>query len=190
MKAYLLVVAVAVLPACGKKNDVAVLEHEAATLAKYYEPKLVSLGDRVQLIFERGSKIPGNLPGIADVGKRLQEARTTLDTLKGLVTPGLDNKSELEKKAEAAAKAGKVEELEKLVHDHETALASGVTVINDNLDTVEGWIAQYDAKTLAMLAPRSEATPEQPSPEPAPPEAVNPAQPAPAPAPPQPAPKQ
>ncbi|HEY5924322.1 MAG TPA: hypothetical protein VIV11_21745, partial [Kofleriaceae bacterium] len=61
MKPYLLV-AVLALAACGKKNDVPALHHEAVTLAKYYQPKLDELEQRVQAIFKRGNSIPGNLP--------------------------------------------------------------------------------------------------------------------------------
>ncbi len=187
MKAYLLVVAVAVLPACGKQNDVAVLEHEAASLATYYQPKVHSLDERLKDLLKRGEKIPG----VEDVVMRAQEARTTINTLRGIVgDPGQE--SPLAKQAESVAKEGKVEELERLVHDNETALSRGVLVVNSNLDTVEGWMDQYQTKTLAKMPPPlqpEQGSPEQPA-QPAP-EGVNPAQPtpAPAPAPSQPAPK-
>lgn len=159
MKAYLLVVALAVSPACGKHNDAQILQHEAVTLAKHYRPKLDVLDQRVQAIFKRGTSIPGNIPGIEDVGRRLQEARDTIIKLRAIVSPGPDQKSAVEKQAEAAMKDNKVEELEKLVHETEVALDRGVTVINANLDTVEGWIAQYDSKTLALVTPAPQGEP-------------------------------
>ncbi|HEY5945976.1 MAG TPA: hypothetical protein VIV40_10825 [Kofleriaceae bacterium] len=169
MKAYLLVIAVAVAPACGKKNDVAVLEHEAVTLAKYYQPKVDELDSRVQAIFKRGSTIPGNLPGIEDVGKRLQEARDLIVKLRGVIGPGPDQKSAVEKQAEAAAKDRKLPELQRLVYDTETMIDHDMTVINDDLDDVEAWIANYDRKTLAMNTPapagaQQGAQPAQPEP--------------------------
>ena len=51
---------------------------EAATLAKYYAPRLEALNRRVETIFKRGSTIPANLPGIDAVGQRLTEARDLL----------------------------------------------------------------------------------------------------------------
>ena len=196
MKAILFVAALALAAACGKHNDAAILQEEANTLAKHYQAKpdrpsqLELLDQRVQAIFKRGSTIPGNLPGIEDVGKRLQEARDTIVKLNGIVGKGPDGKSALEKQAEAAAKAGKVDDLQKLVHDSEEELERGLTVINDDLDAVEAWIANYDRKTLAMnvAAPAGgqtgEPAPAAPNPGEQP---VNPAQPsAPAPAQPEP----
>jgi hypothetical protein len=169
MKVYLLAV-VAALAACGKKNDVHVLHHEAVTLAKYYAPKLDALDGRVQAIFKRGSNIPGNLPGIEAVGRRLQEARDTIVQLRGILGPGPDQKSAVEKQADAAAKDGKVTELQKLVHDTELTIDRGLTVINDDLNAVEEWIANYDRRTLALAqAPATPAeAPPPPTPAPAP----------------------
>jgi hypothetical protein len=166
MKVHLLATVLAVLSACGKKNDVHVLHHEAITLAKYYAPKLDALDGRVQAIFTRGSTIPGNLPGIEDVGRRLQEARDTLVQLRGIIGPGPDGKSAVEKQADAAAKDSKVPELQKLVHDTHVAIDRGITIINDDLNAVEAWIANYDHKTLAIAAaPAPAPTEPQPSPE-------------------------
>src|SRR6266542_1095747 len=150
MKPYLLVMALAALAACGKQNDVATLQSEVTTLAKYYQPQLDTLQHRVDAIFARGKSIPGNLPGIEDVGRRLQDARDRLTKLRGVVSPGPDQKSAVERQADAAAKDGKVADLQKLVHDTEVMIDSGVTVVNDDLDSVEAWIANYDRKTLAL----------------------------------------
>jgi hypothetical protein len=157
MKAYLLVVALAV-SGCGKKNDAHLLQHEVVTLVKYYQPKLDALDARIQAIFKRGTTIPGNLPGIEEVGRRLQEARDTLVQLRTAIAPGPDQKSAVEKQAETAVKENRVSELQKLAHDVELQLDRGVTIINANLDTVEAWIAQYDSKTLAMIARGGEET--------------------------------
>jgi hypothetical protein len=159
----LVLVASATLGACAKKNDVATLRHEAVTVAKYYAPKLDALDARVQTIFKRGSTIPANLPGIDAVGAKLTEARDMIIQLRGIVAPGADGKSAVEKQADAAAKDHKHEDLEKLLHDTHTTLERGITVINDDLQTVEGWIAQYDNKALAM-APVRRAPPEMPPP--------------------------
>jgi hypothetical protein len=139
--------------ACAKKNEVATLRHEAVAVAKYYSPKLDALDARVQSIFKRGATIPANLPGIDAVGAKLTAARDNLIQLRGIVSPGPDGKSAVEKQAQAAADGRKVEDLEKLIHDTETTLEHGVTMINDDLQSVEGWISLYDNKALSMTAP-------------------------------------
>jgi hypothetical protein len=146
--------ATASLGACAKKNDVATLRHEAVSVAKYYAPKLDALDARVQTIFKRGSTIPANLPGIDVVGQNLTRARDTIIQLRGVVGPGADGKSAVEKQADAAAKERKVEDLEKLTHDTEVMLERGLTVINDDLSSVESWIAQYDNHVLATIPAR------------------------------------
>lgn len=154
MKPYLLVVALAVTPACGKQNDAHTLEHEAVALAKHYRPKVQALDHRAQTIFERGRQIPGNLPDVPELGRRLQEARDTIILLKNIVDPKESPKEPaLEQQAEAAAKDKRIAELQKLVHDSEVTLDRGVTIVNANLDTLEAWFDQYDRKTLAMATP-------------------------------------
>jgi hypothetical protein len=157
----------AVAASCGKPNEAALLEQEAVSLAKYYQPKLDSLDQRVQAIFKRGTTIPANLPGIDEVGKRLSEARDGIIQLRGIIGPGPDGKSAVEKQAQTAAKDHKIEDLEKLVHDTEVALDHGVTVVNDDLDAVEGWIAQYD-RTAAVTPAEQKPTPQAPTPAPTP----------------------
>jgi hypothetical protein len=171
--------------ACAKKNDVQTLRHEAVAVAKYYQPKLDVLDARVQSIFKRGATIPANLPGIDAVGAKLTSARDNLIQLRGIVVPGPDGKSAVEKQAQAAADNRKADDLEKLIHDTETTLEHGVTMINDDLQSVEGWISLYDNKALPMTAPAQPAggQPPMPAPSPAQPAAPAPAaQPAPAPA--------
>ena len=159
MKAYLLVVALAVTSACGKQNDAHILQEEAVTLTNHYRTELAKLDTRVQDILKRASNIPGNLPDVKEVGLRLHEARKTLEQLKTVV--GEKEKSPVKEQAETAAKANKIRELRKLVHDTEVTLEHGVTVVNAELDTVESWIDQYERRTLAMAPPA-------PAPEPAP----------------------
>lgn len=157
MKATLLVIALALvttLGACGKKNDAPILQHEAASLAKYYVPKLDAIDQRIQDIMKRGQAIPATFPGVKEVGLQLQEARDMSARLRGIVASGPgDQKSAVEKQAEAAAKEGNLASLRKLVHDTEQTLDHGVTVILANLEGVESWLHHYDHKTLAMAPP-------------------------------------
>jgi hypothetical protein len=177
MKRFLLL---AVLAACGKPNEVKTLHHEAIVTAKYYQPQLDQLDKRLQTIFKRGTTIPGNLPGIEIVTPRLTEARDGIAQLRGIVGSGT-GKSAVETQADAAAKAGKVADLEKLIADTEKTLSEGTTIIRDDLTTVENWIAQYEQGTnRAGGAPPSgnEGGGQQQPPAPAPAPGGNPAQPA------------
>lgn len=140
----LLLLAIVLLAACGKSNDVSTLHEEAVQTAAYYQPRLDAADKRVQAIFKRGTTIPANLPGIEEVGKRLTEARDTILQLRGIIAKGPDGKSAVEKQADLAAKDGKVIDLEKLVQDTDETLERGLTVINADLDSVESWIALYD----------------------------------------------
>lgn len=179
MKRILLI---GLLVACGKSNDVQTLHHEAVELATYYQPRLDAADKRVQSIFKRGTTIPANLPGIEEVGKRLTEARDTLIQLRGIVAKGPDGKSAVEKQADAAAKDGKVDDLEKLVEDTETTLERGLRIINDDLYSVESWISQYDQGTNrqqgASNAPGNTTTPTSQNQTGQPPTATQPEQPA------------
>ncbi len=149
-QACLFVLALAVAPACGKHNDIDVLQHEANSAAKFYAPQLDALDARVQTIFKRGATIPASTPGVDAVTARLTEARDTIIALRGVVAPGPDGKSSVEKQAAIAAKEHKAEELEKLIHNTHAALGSGLTVVNEDLLSVESWIAYLDSQALAM----------------------------------------
>ena len=189
-QATLLILALASVPACAKHNEVDVLHHEAVATAKFYAPRLDALDARVQAIFKRGSTIPASTPGIDAVGQRLAEARDLIVQMRGLVAPGPDGKSSVEKQADAAAKDRRVVDLEKLEHDTHETLDRGITIINDDLGSVESWIAYFDRQALALPAPdhvRAEPVPPMPpasNPEPAPrktgqvPPATQPTQPA------------
>lgn len=141
MKRLLLI---GLLAACGKSNDVSTLHQEAVQTAAYYQPKLDAVDKRVQSIFKRGTTIPANLPGIEEVGRRLTEARDTIIQLRGIIAKGPDGKSAVEKQADLAAKDGKVNDLQKLIEDTDETVQRGLTVVNDDLNSVESWIALYD----------------------------------------------
>jgi hypothetical protein len=137
------------LAACGKRDDAAHLQREAVAVARYYHGKFDHLEQRVQAIFVRGNSIPGNLPGIEEVQRRLAEARDKLIELRGIVAPGPDGKSAVQKQAEAAAKDGKVDDLRKLLDDTKHLMRNGTIVINDHITAVESWIAYYDLSAIA-----------------------------------------
>jgi len=161
MKRYLFVVALAVSPACGKHNDAQILQHQAEVLVKYYKPKLTTVATRIDRIMERGKQIPGDAPGVRDLGARLQEAHETYNKLKAELDPK-ENPSPVLEKAKAAASERNIGKLEQLVAETEETIEHGLTVIDANLDTIEAWLYQYDAKTLAMATPAAPSEPALP----------------------------
>ncbi len=154
-----MVLALAVAPACGKHNEVDVLHHEANAVAKYCAPLVTSLEARVESIFKRGTTIPASTPGIDAVGSRLTEARDMIGQLKGAVVAGADGKSAVEKQAAAAAKDRRVSDLQKLVRETERACERGTTIIEDDLQSVESWIAYYDRDRLSLAIPQPAQAP-------------------------------
>lgn len=162
----LILLAFTTLAACGKHNEVEVLHHEALAVAKYYAPQLDAFDARLKVIYDRGQKITASTPGVEDVSARLTEAKTMLQQLKAVVSPGANGKSAVEMQAAEAAKHRKVGDLEKLVHDTHAMLERGVTVIHDNLLSAESWLAYYDRRALAL--PRTPPAGGPPTPEPPP----------------------
>ena len=188
MKRVLLLAALATLGACGKPNDIKTLHHEAEVVTQYYRPKLDTLDKRVQNIFKRGTTIPANLPGIEEVGKKLTEARDSIQQLRGIIGQ-TDKDSPVIKQADQAAKDHKVDDLEKLVFDTEKTLQEGTTVVEDDLYSVESWIALYDqginraeGEMPAPPPPPAQPQPETPAPGAPSPGAGQPAAPTPPPA--------
>jgi hypothetical protein len=151
VKAFLLLLALASLPACTKKNDAETLRHEAIALAKFYSPRLDALQQRVTEIIHRGGSIPATAPGVADLNALLGEASESIVQMRGIVAPGPDGKSAVEKQADAAARDGKIMDLRKLVHDTESTLERRVTIIDSQLSSVESWISYFQNEALAGM---------------------------------------
>jgi hypothetical protein len=150
------------ITACEKTNDVARLRDEATIVAKYYQPRLDELNHRIEMIFQHGKVIPAGLPGIKETSAVLEKARAKLVELRKAAMPQGDGKSSIEAQAETAAKAGSALELERIVDDAQEELDAGSTEVNDELSTVEAWLAQAEANAAAAPAvkpPAADATP-------------------------------
>ena len=126
------------LGACDKTNDVARLQDEAVTVAKFHQPRIERLGKRIDAIFARGRLLPARIPGINEAGQLLGRARDKLITLRGIA-------ASVDKQAEDQAKKGDADALEKLVDDTRDQLDTGATEVNDELDSIESWLAQAEA---------------------------------------------
>jgi hypothetical protein len=64
--------------------------------------------------------------------------------------PGPDGKSQIEKEADAAAKDGKVAELNKLIGESNEKLEVGTRVITSELNIAETWLITAESRKLAM----------------------------------------
>jgi len=130
-------VASLVLGACEKSDNVSQLHQEAVDTAKFYAPQVDQLDKRRQEIFQHGRNVPGNLPDVPEIVKLITEAGDKVNEMKGIT-------GSLEKQADEAAKANKLDELEKLNDESREKLDADWTIANEDLTKVEGWLWQYE----------------------------------------------
>lgn len=122
------------LTACAKTDDLSRLHEEAVTVAKYYQPKLAALDDRIKAIAQRGSSLPATQPGLPNANQLFGMAKAKLAEARALAGSIEKEAAELATKNDAAG-LGKLadETREKLEHD--------ITEVVDSLGTVESWLA-------------------------------------------------
>ncbi|MEO8842551.1 MAG: hypothetical protein ABI591_15690 [Kofleriaceae bacterium] len=138
---------------CEKPNNVPTLHDEAVAIAQYYRPAVEMLNVRGEDIVKRGGKLGGAMAGGENASRAFSMAGQQLAELRALVLPGPDGKSQIEKQADAAAKDGKVAELEKLVGETSEKLEVGTRVITSELNLAEAWLVVAESRKLAMATP-------------------------------------
>jgi hypothetical protein len=90
------------------------------------------------------------MTGGENASRAISMAGQQLAELRGLVMPGPDGKSQIEKEADAAAKEGKVAELDKLIGESTEKLEVGTRVITSELNTAENWLLAAEQRKAAM----------------------------------------
>jgi hypothetical protein len=135
---------------CEKPNNVPALHDEAVAIAHYYRPAVETLNSRGEDIVKRGGKLGGAMTGGENASRAISMAGQQLAELRGLVMPGPDGKSQIEKEADAAAKEGKVAELDKLIGESTEKLEVGTRVITSELNTAENWLLAAEQRKAAM----------------------------------------
>jgi hypothetical protein len=147
--------AVASVAGCEKPNNMPALHDEAVGIAHYYRPAVETLNSRGEDIVKRGGKLGGAMTGGENASRAISMAGQQLAELRGLVIPGPDGKSQIEKEADAAAKDGKTAELNKLIGESNEKLEVGTRVITSELNTAESWLvaAEQRKAAMAMAAP-------------------------------------
>ncbi|MBV8762048.1 MAG: hypothetical protein JO257_32445 [Deltaproteobacteria bacterium] len=136
----LTVIALAVpllVAACEKSDNVTQLRDQAAAVGKYYGPRADELDRRRQAIFLRGKNVPGNLPDVPEIVRLIGEAGDKINEMHGIT-------SAIDKQADEAAKAKKVDELEKIIDESHEKLDLDETIANEDLTRVESWLWQYE----------------------------------------------
>ena len=143
------------ISACEKPNNVPALRDEAVAIAHYYRPAVETLNARGENIVGRGGKLGGAMTGGENASRAISMAGQQLAELRGLVLPGPDGKSQIEKDADAAAKDGKVAELDKLIGESTEKLEVGTRVITTELNIAEAWLLTAEARKaqMAMATP-------------------------------------
>ena len=140
---------------CEKPNNVPALHDHAVAIARYYKPAVETLNTRGEDIVKRGGKLGGAMTGGENASRAISMAGQQLAELRGLVMPGPDGKSQIEKQADAAAKDGKVAELDKLIGDSNEKLEVGTRVVTSELNVAETWLINAESRkaAMAMAAP-------------------------------------
>jgi hypothetical protein len=135
---------------CEKPNNVPALHDEAVGIAHYYRPAVETLNARGEDIVKRGGKLGGAMTGGENASRAISQAGQQLAELRGLVLPGPDGKSQIEKEADASAKEGKVAELDKLIGESNEKLELGTRVITTELNVADTWLVVAESRKLAM----------------------------------------
>jgi hypothetical protein len=146
------------LGACEKTNDVATLHDEAITVQKFDQPRLEVLAKRIDDCFQRGHALPQTQPGIGQAGPLLGRARDKLVELRGQV-------ASIDKEADELAKKGDTDGLAWLIDERREKLEHGLTEVNDEVGSVESWLAQVKALPPPPVA-EPPPTPDAPTPPP------------------------
>ncbi|HEY0252003.1 MAG TPA: hypothetical protein VGC41_10775 [Kofleriaceae bacterium] len=164
MKRLLLILLAA--GACSKPNDAVALHDEAIAISHFYKPAVEDMNKRGQEIVARGGKlqISSGQAGAEVASRAISMAGQQLGELRGLVVPGPDGKSQIEKEADGLFKEGKTVELQKLIDESNEKLETGARVIAGELNLAEAWIDNVERGTTVAVAG---TPPTQPSPEPA-----------------------
>ncbi len=147
-----LLVAITVV-GCEQPNDLPARRADTAAIGAFYEPVVVALTTRGGAIVERGAKLGIAYPGGEAANRAITMAGQQLAELRNLVSKGADGKSELEKQADAAAKAGNLAELAKLNDEASEKLEVGTRVITNELNIADHWLGYAEAAKAAMPKP-------------------------------------
>ncbi len=137
--------ALAAAAGCSKTNDLPALEQDALSIAKYYQPRLDAMRDRLMAVLQQSGRVPKNLPGSDDATRALVDARDKLAELDNL-------RKNIEKQAPALARDGKLAELEKMVEDEDLRYREGTAFVHENLSQVESWLTNAIRATQAAQA--------------------------------------
>ena len=135
---------------CEKPNNVPALHDEAVAIGKYYRPAIEALNARGESIVARGGKLGGAMTGGENASRAISMAGQELARIRGLVLPDTSGKSELEKKADAAAKDGKAAELVKLIGEANETLEDGTRTVTTELNIAEAWLLAAEEKKAEM----------------------------------------
>lgn len=146
---YALLMSSLVLGACEKSDNVAQLREQASAIGKTYAPRADELDKRRQAIFQRGKNVPGNLPDVPEIVRLIGEAGDKINEMHGIT-------SAIDKQADDAAKAGKREELQRIIDESHEKLEIDDTIASEDLVRVESWLWQFEQGRTTQAAPPKE----------------------------------
>jgi hypothetical protein len=120
--------------ACQKAPDLGKVQAEALLTVKSYTSSLDVLQRRADTNLAKFRAMDQSLPGADEAGRRLGDARGTLEQLRALTNGAAGAYS-------AAAKAGSLEEVQASIDSTNAKLQTGIAKVTADLTTFENWAA-------------------------------------------------
>lgn len=142
-----LLVMLLVAAGCKDKLDLSKYTAQAAGLAQKYTPQLQELSAKLPELAKRANDIPDSVPGAAALKGALAKNQGIVTQLQGMITG-------LTAKVAEQAKAGKPEEVKKLLEATTAELDTGVTAVQGEVSAATAELAKVEeaAKTAAAAA--------------------------------------
>lgn len=143
--------ALAVVPGCGKAADLAQEREQALALAAQYTPMLAHLSQRIETLAVRTQALPAGAPGLDQVHGTLARGREAITRLQGQVR-------ELPGRATDAAKGGQRDELRALVASAAKDVSGGITQVGNDVALAEQAISELERKVKEQAAAAAAAS--------------------------------
>lgn len=147
---WLLLLALAIGTGCKDKLDMAKYTAQATTLAQKYAPQLQELSAKLPDLAKRAGDIPDSIPGAAALKGLLAKNKDAVTKLQGMIA-GLGGK------VAEQAKAGKPDDVKKLLDDSTAELDTGVAALRTDMDTASAELTKVEEAAKAAAPPPAPA---------------------------------
>lgn len=161
---WILLLALVLGTGCKDKLDLAKYTGQATALAQKYAPQLQELSARLPDLAKRAGDIPDSVPGASALKALLAKNKDAVAKLQGMIA-GLGGK------VAEQAKAGKPDDVKKLLDSSTAELDTGVAAVRTDLDTASTELTKVEEAAKAATPPPAPAPAVDPAAAPAAPAA-------------------